>query len=37
MASKLLMRERIRLLPFWQEEGGECVMAVEKNARQAGR
>lgn len=37
MASKLLMREKLRSLPFWQEEGGVCVMAVEKNARQAGR
>lgn len=30
MASKLLMRAKLRSLPFWQEEGGVCVMAVEK-------
>lgn len=36
MASKLLMREKLRSLPFWQEEGGACVMAVEKTPGRPG-
>ncbi len=36
MASKLLMREKLRSLPFWQEEGGTCVMAVEKTPGRPG-
>lgn len=36
MASKLLMREKLRSLPFWQEEGGVCVMDVEKTPGRPG-
>ena len=36
MASKLLMREKLRSLPFWQEEGGTCVMVVEKTPGRPG-
>lgn len=36
MASKLLMRIKLRSLPFWQEEGGACVMAVEKTPGRPG-
>jgi hypothetical protein len=36
MASKLLMRAKLRSLPFWQEEGGACVMAVEKTPGRPG-
>lgn len=36
MASKLLIRAKLRSLPFWQEEGGACVMAVEKTPGRPG-
>lgn len=36
MASKLLMRAKLRSLPFWQEEGGTCVMVVEKTPGRPG-
>jgi len=36
MASKLPIAKKLQSLPFWQQEGGACVMAVEKTPGRPG-
>lgn len=36
MASKLPIAKKLQSLPFWQQEGGVCVMDVEKTPGRPG-
>lgn len=36
MASKLPIAKKLQSMPFWQQEGGACVMAVEKTPGRPG-